>query len=128
MNDTLPTEMKLEIRVPATPDHTNAGGDIFGGWIMAQADIAGSIPAVRESKGRVATVAVTNFVFHKPVFVGDMVNVYTAIKKIGNTSITIVIEIYVERNPRKIETIKVGEAEIVYVAIDDNGKPRPVNG
>ena len=128
MNDTLPTEMSLEIRVPATPDHTNAGGDIFGGWIMAQADIAGSIPAVRESKGRVATVAVTNFVFHKPVFVGDMVNVYTAIKKIGNTSITIDIEIYVERNPKKIETIKVGEAQIVYVAIDDNGKPRPVNG
>lgn len=128
MNNASTKNMKLEIRVPATPDHTNAGGDIFGGWIMAQADLAGSIPAVRRSKGRVATVAVTNFVFHKPVFVGDMVNIYTETAKVGNTSITIDIEIYVERNPQKPETIKVGEAQIVYVAVDENGKPRPVDG
>ncbi len=128
MNQRLPEHLHLEIRTPATPEHTNAGGDIFGGWIMAQADIAGSIPAVTRARGRVATVAVNRFVFLKPVLVGDLVNVYTDAPTVGRTSMTVPIEIWVERNPRDPQVLKVAEAEIVYVAIDDNGRPRPVPG
>ena len=128
MSDSFPENMKLEIRTPATPDHTNAGGDIFGGWIMAQADIAGSIPAVKRSRGRVATVAVNHFTFRKPVYVGDLVNVYAGIVQIGNSSMTIDIEIFVERNPQAVEIIQVADAQLVYVAVDEKGRPRPVDG
>ncbi len=126
MTDQFPDKMHLEIRTPATPEHTNAGGDIFGGWLMAQADIAGSIPAVRRARGRVATVAVNRFRFIKPVYVGDIVNVFTDITAVGRTSLTVAIEIYVERNPREPVIVRVADAEIVYVALDDNGRPRPV--
>lgn len=126
MTEKLPPAKHLQIRLPATPDHTNAGGDIFGGWIMSQADIGGSVPAVQESKGRVVTVAVNHFIFIKPVFVGDMVNVFAWVKKVGNTSMTVDVEVYIERNPKAITTLKVAEAQLVYVAVDDEGNPRPV--
>ncbi len=126
MSEQLPPADRLQIRLPATPDHTNAGGDIFGGWIMSQVDIGGSIPAVQVSKGRVVTVAVNRFVFIKPVFVGDMVNVFAWVNKVGNTSITVDVEVFVERNPKDITTLKVAEAQLVYVAVDDHGKPRAV--
>jgi len=126
MAEKLPAAEYLQIRLPATPDHTNAGGDIFGGWIMSQVDIGGSVPAVQCSKGRVVTVAVNRFIFIKPVFVGDMVNVFAWIKKVGNTSMTVDVEVYVERNPKAVTTLKVAEAQLVYVAVDDEGNPRPV--
>ena len=126
MTDNLPKNTTLQLRVPATPENTNTGGDIFGGWIMGQVDIAGSIPAVNCSRGRVVTVAVKNFIFHKPVFAGDMVNIYADIIRIGRTSITVSAEVYVERNPRTPEVVKVAEATVVYVAVDDAGRPRPV--
>ncbi len=114
------------MRVPATPQQVNATGDIFGGWIMSQVDIAGSIPAVRYSRGRVATVAVNRFVFLKPVYIGDLVNIYAWIDKIGTTSITVTAEVYIERNPAAVETIKVAEAQLVYVSLDSQGKPSAV--
>lgn len=126
MTDLIPGRDTLQIRVPATPDHTNPGGDIFGGWIMSQVDVGGSLPAVHEAKGPVVTVAVNRFVFLKPVFVGDMVNVYAWVKKVGVSSVTVDAVVFVERNPQTIETIKVAEAELVYVAINEAGKPKPI--
>jgi acyl-CoA thioesterase YciA len=89
-------------------------------------DIAGSIPAVHRSRGRVATVAVNSFVFKQPLFVGDIVSFYADIIKIGNTSITVDVEVYVQRNPAKPECVKVTEARLTYVAVDENRKPRVV--
>lgn len=114
------------IRVLAMPTDTNAAGDIFGGWIMSQVDIAGSVEAHQVAKGRVVTVAVNSFVFHKPVFVGDVISCYTEVKKIGNTSLTVYVEVYAERNRQKEECVKVTEATLTYVAVDENRKPRPV--
>ncbi len=126
MNIQLPEKQHLQLRVPATPQQVNAAGDIFGGWIMSQVDIAGSIPAVRYAKGRVATVAVNRFVFLKPVYIGDLVNIYAWIDKIGTTSITVNAEVYIERNPREVEVLKVAEAELVYVSLDSEGRPTSV--
>jgi acyl-CoA thioesterase YciA len=114
------------LRVLARSMDTNFTGDIFGGWIMSQVDLAGSIVASRKARGRVATVAVNSFQFHKPVFVGDLISCYAEIQKIGNTSITVLVEVYAERNPADPECIKVTEATLTYVAVDDNRKPRPV--
>ncbi len=114
------------LRVPATPAHTNAGGDIFGGWTMGQIDIAGSIPAVLRAKGRVATVAVHSMTFLKPVFVGDILSLYADISKVGNTSITVDVEVYAQRNPDSPECVKVSDARLTYVALDQDGRPRPV--
>ncbi|NOU01686.1 MAG: acyl-CoA thioesterase [Gallionella sp.] len=108
------------------PSDANYTGDIFGGWLMGQVDIAGSIPAVSRAKGRVATVAVNSFVFKQPLFVGDIVSFYADIIKIGNTSITVDVEVYVQRNPAKPECVKVTEATLTYVAVDENRKPRVV--
>ncbi|MEQ1525963.1 MAG: acyl-CoA thioesterase [Gallionella sp.] len=108
------------------PSDANYTGDIFGGWLMGQVDIAGSIPAVNRAKGRVATVAVNSFVFKQPLFVGDIVSFYADIIKIGNTSITVDVEVYVQRNPAKPECVKVTEATLTYVAVDENRKPRVV--
>jgi acyl-CoA thioesterase YciA len=99
-------------------------GDVFGGWIMAQVDLAGAIPAVRRSNGRVATIAVNSFLFKHPVLVGDLLSFYAEIVKVGNTSITVNVEVYAERNRLQTETIKVTEATLTYVATDDNRKPR----
>ncbi|HEY5604148.1 MAG TPA: acyl-CoA thioesterase [Gammaproteobacteria bacterium] len=115
------------MRLPAQPTDTNASGDIFGGWIMSQVDLAGAIVASRRTKGRVVTVAVNAFQFHQPVYVGDLISCYASVKKIGNTSITIFVEVYAERYPERVECIKVTEATLTYVAIDENRKPRPVN-
>ena len=126
---TLPDDQEPVIRIIPMPQNTNPNGDIFGGWIMSQADLAGSIVAVQRIKGRMATVAVNSFVFKKPVFVGDLVSIYGAITKVGNTSITVALEVYAER--RMIgdftgEVVKVTEAEFTYVAIDENRRPRPI--
>ncbi len=125
-NITLPTDRLPAIRVVAMPKDTNAGGSIFGGWIMSQIDIAGAIPALERAKGRVVTVAVNSMEFHEPVFVGDVVSCYADIVKTGRSSITIKVEVYSERNPACKEIVKVTEAELTYVALDENRKPRPL--
>jgi acyl-CoA thioesterase YciA len=114
------------IRVAAMPSDANYTGDIFGGWLMGQVDIAGSIPAVHRAKGRVATVAVNSFVFKQPIFVGDIVSFYTQIVKVGRTSITVDVEVFVQRNPAKPQCVKVTEAQLTYVAVSEDRKPRAV--
>ena len=114
------------LRMVAMPSDANYVGDIFGGWLMGQVDIAGSIPALHRAKGRVATVAVNSFVFKQPVFVGDIVSFYAEIVKIGRTSITVDVAVYSQRDPAKPTCVKVTEATLTYVAVDDNRKPRVV--
>ena len=114
------------LRVVAMPSDTNYVGDIFGGWLMGQVDIAGSIPALHRAKGRVATVAVNSFVFRSPVFVGDVVSFYSHIDKIGRTSITINVEVFVQRDPANPVCVKVTEATLTYVAVTDDRKPREI--
>ncbi|MEO8331828.1 MAG: acyl-CoA thioesterase [Gallionella sp.] len=114
------------IRVAAMPSDANYTGDIFGGWLMGQVDIAGSIPALHRAKGRVATVAVNSFVFRQPIFVGDVVSFYTRIVKVGNTSITVEVEVYAQRDPAKPTCVKVTEATLTYVAVSEDRKPRLV--
>ena len=118
-------EKELVLRVMPMPSDTNIHGDIFGGWIMSQVDIAGAILASQLSMGRVSTVAVNNFVFKQPIYVGDLVSFYAKIIKVGNTSITVEVEVFAQRK-RYEHTIKVTEATLTYVALDDNGKSRPV--
>ncbi len=110
-------------RVLAMPTDTNPMGDVFGGWIMSQVDIAGSIVAHHKAKGRVVTVAVTDFLFKKPVFVGDLISCFGEIEKTGRTSITVKVTVCAERNRNPEELIKVTEATLVYVAVDDDGQP-----
>ena len=117
------------LRTVPMPADTNYAGDIFGGWIMSQVDMAGSIPAIRRACGRVATVAVNSFVFKQPVFVGDLVSLYADIVKVGRTSITVNVTVYAQRGVREGGEeicIKVPEAVLTYVAIDDNRRPRMV--
>ena len=125
----LPRDREPVIRIIPMPQDTNPNGDIFGGWIMSQVDLAGSIVAVQRIRGRMATVAVNSFVFKKPVYVGDLVSVYGDISRVGNTSLTVSLEVFAER--RMIgeftqEVVKVTEAEFTYVAIDENRRPRPI--
>jgi len=115
------------LRINARPSDTNAAGDIFGGWIMSNVDVAGSIEASRLAHGRVVTVAVNAFHFKKPVYVGDLVSFYARIIKVGNTSITVDVEVYAQRKPEHPEVIKVTEATLTYVAVDEHGKPRSAN-
>jgi len=122
-----PADQSPAIRIMAMPTNTNASGDIFGGWLMSQVDIAGSIEAFRRANGRIVTVAVNEFRFIQAVFVGDVVSLYTKVIKIGNTSIRIHVTAYAQRNRGKDESQKVAEAEITYVAIDENRRPRPIN-
>ncbi|MGB7650365.1 MAG: acyl-CoA thioesterase [Gallionella sp.] len=112
------------LRVAAMPSDANYTGDIFGGWLMGQVDIAGSIPAVQRARGRVVTVAVNSFIFKQPLFVGDIVSFYTEIIKIGTTSITVDVEVFVQRNPAKPECLKVTEATLTYVAVGEDRRPR----
>ena len=114
------------LRVVAMPSDCSYTGDVFGGWVMAQVDIAGSIPALHRAKGRVATVAVNSFVFKQPIFVGDIVSFYTRIVKVGNTSITVEVEVYAQRDPAKPVCVKVTEATLTYVAVGEDRKPRVV--
>jgi acyl-CoA thioesterase YciA len=110
--------------MPADANHT---GDIFGGWIMAQVDIAGSVPAVQRARGRVATVAVNAFTFRQPVFVGDLVSFYAEVVKVGRTSITVDVEVYAQRRPDRMECVKVTEATLTYVAVGEDRRPRLVS-
>ena len=108
------------------PADANQNGDIFGGWIMSQVDIAGGTVAGRLARGRVATVAVKEFVFKQPVQIGDLLSFYADIVRVGNTSITVNVEVYAQRNPEDPEVHKVTEATLTYVAIDRDGRPRAV--
>jgi acyl-CoA thioesterase YciA len=121
---TLPAGKVPQLRVMPMPADANVHGDVFGGWIMAQVDIAGALPAVRRANGRVATVAVNSFLFKQPVFVGDLLSFYAEVVKVGNTSITVNVEVYAERNRLQVETVKVTEATLTYVATDEDRKPR----
>ena len=122
----LPAGKEPTLRVVPMPADANSSGDIFGGWVMSQVDIAGSIPALRHARGRVATVAVNSFVFRQPVMIGDLVSFYAEVVKVGRTSITVSVEVYAQRNPAKVETVKVTEATLTYVAVDNRGRPRVV--
>jgi acyl-CoA thioesterase YciA len=124
---TLPAGKEPTLRVVPMPRDANQSGDIFGGWIMAQVDIAGSIPALRLAKGRVATVAVNSFLFKQPVSVGDLVSLYAEVVRVGRTSITVNVEVYAQRKPEREEVVKVTEATLTYVAVDENRQPRVVS-
>lgn len=126
MPDTENRERMLTCRVVAMPENTNAAGDIFGGWLLSQVDLAGSTLAVKLCEGRVATVAVNHFHFIKPVFVGDLVSCWAQLERIGNTSITIRIEVDAERMRSSHECVRAAEATFTYVALDAEGRPRPV--
>ena len=115
-----------QLRVVPMPSDANIHGDVFGGWIMAQVDIAGSLPAVRRANGRVATVAVNAFLFKQPVFVGDLLSFYASVVKVGVTSVTVNVEVYAERMRLQSEVVKVTEATLTYVATGDDRKPRPL--
>ncbi len=123
----LPDGREPTLRLVPMPADSNSSGDIFGGWVMSQVDIAGSIPAMRLARGRVATVAVNSFVFRQPVMVGDLVSFYAEVVKVGRTSITVSVEVYAQRNPVKEECVKVTEATLTYVAVDDQRRPRVVS-
>ena len=118
-------ESELALRAIAMPVFANAHGDIFGGWLLSQMDLAGSAVAVRRANGRVVTIAVTAMSFQRPVFVGDEVSCYAKILKVGRTSITVKVEAFARRG-RSGEQIKVTEGVFTYVAVDSESKPRPV--
>ncbi len=120
-----PGDRELVLRVMPMPADSNANGDIFGGWIMAQVDIAGSILPARLSRGRITTVAVNEFTFKQPVSIGDLLSFYATITRVGRTSITVHVEVFAERDPENLHVVKVTEANLTYVAIDREGKPRP---
>jgi acyl-CoA thioesterase YciA len=127
--DTPPTDKQPVLRVAPMPSDTNAAGDIFGGWIMSQADIAGGVVAHRRARGRVATVAVNAFTFKKPVYVSDIVSFYAEVMRVGTTSITIDVKVFAERGwhaPNPGETVLVTDAVLTYVALDAQGHKRPV--
>lgn len=109
----------------AMPADTNPAGDIFGGWLMSQMDIAGEITARQRARTRVVTIAVDGMVFHELVFVGDVVSFYTDITKVGNTSITVGVEATAMRG-QSGEEVKVTQGTFVYVALDGKGRPCPV--
>ena len=114
------------MKVIPMPADSNANGDIFGGWVMAQVDLAGGVIAARHAKGRIATVAVNEFIFKQPVRVGDILSCYSKLLRIGRTSITVDVEVFAERFGSQGHYVKVTEANLTYVAIDDKGRPRPV--
>jgi acyl-CoA thioesterase YciA len=115
-----------QLRVMPMPADANVHGDVFGGWIMSQVDIAGAIPAARRANGRVATIAVNSFLFKQPVFVGDLLSFYAEVVKVGNTSITVSVEVYAERNRLQASTVKVTEATLTYVATGEDRRPRQI--
>lgn len=115
----------LTIRTLAMPADTNPAGDIFGGWVMSQMDIAGAIAAVERAQGRVVTVAVEAMTFIAPVKVGDILCVYTSVERVGNTSITIGLEAWARRN-RLDDRVKVTEGRFVYVSLGEDGQKRPI--
>ncbi len=120
----LPTDKELVLKVIPMPGDCNANGDIFGGWVMAQVDLAGAVIPARYTQGRQATVAVNQFIFKQPVRVGDILSFFASLSRIGRTSVTVQVEVYAERFRSQGTYIKVTEASLTYVAIDDNGQPR----
>ena len=122
----LPKDKQPALRVVPMPADANQHGDIFGGWIMAQVDIAGGTAAAKLARGRVATVAVNAFVFKQPVQVGDLLSFYCDVVRVGHTSITVDVQVFAERRPSDPRVVKVTEATLTFVAIDRDGKPRPV--
>lgn len=120
----LPDDRQLVLRVMPMPADANGNGDIFGGWIMAQVDIAGAVLPARIAKGRIVTVAVNEFIFKQPVSISDLLSFYAKVERIGKTSITVNVEVYAERNPADLQVVKVTEANLTYVAIDRDGQPR----
>ena len=122
----LPTDKELVLKVIPMPADTNGNGDIFGGWVMAQVDLAGSVLPARHAQGRFATVAVNEFIFKQPVRVGDILSFFSSVTRIGRTSITVQVEVYAERFHLQGRYVKVTEASLTYVAIDEAGQPRPI--
>ncbi|MBL8519069.1 MAG: acyl-CoA thioesterase [Betaproteobacteria bacterium] len=122
----LPKDKLPVLRIIPMPADTNAHGTIFGGWVMAQVDLAGSVPAVKRARGKCVTVSVNSFQFKQPVLVGDLVSFYAEVVKVGRTSITVDVEVYSQRQRFGAEVVKVTEAQLTYVAIDDQRKPRIV--
>lgn len=126
----LPQDRHATLRLVPMPADTNAAGNIFGGWLMSQVDIAGSVVAIRRAQGPVTTVAVSAFRFHKPVYVGDVVSLYADIARVGTTSITVDVLVYAERGLRHGGAVGaveiVAESTLTYVAIDANYHKRPV--
>ncbi len=122
----LPTDKELVLKVIPMPADTNSNGDIFGGWVMAQVDLAGSVLPARLIQGRMATVAVNEFVFKQPVRVGDLLSFFAEVTRVGTTSMTVQVEVYAERIRTQGRYAKVTEAKLTYVAIDENGRPRPI--
>ena len=122
----LPTDEDLVLKVIPMPGDCNANGDIFGGWVMAQVDQAGSVLPARYTKGRMATVAVNEFIFKQPHKVGDILSFFSKVSRIGRTSITVVVTVYAERYFSQGQYAKVTEATLTYVAIDENGRPREI--
>ena len=120
----LPDGAELVMRVMPMPADSNANGDIFGGWIMAQVDLAGAVLPSRVAKGRIVTVAVNEFVFKQPVSIGDLLSFYAKVTRIGKTSVSVHVEVYAERNPANLHVVKVTDANLTYVAIDRDGQPR----
>jgi acyl-CoA thioesterase YciA len=122
----LPADRQPVLRVVPMPADANQHGDIFGGWIMSQVDIAGGVTAARRARGRVATVAVNSFQFKQPVFIGDVLSFYAHIVRVGTTSITVNVEVYAERRPTDLHVVRVTEATLTYVATGEDRGPRPV--
>lgn len=123
----IPADHELVLKVIPMPADCNANGDIFGGWVMAQVDLAGAVLPARRVRGRIATVAVNEFIFKQPVRVGDILSFYADITRVGNTSITVDVQVFAERLREDNASLKVTQATLTYVAIDDSGKPRPIS-
>jgi acyl-CoA thioesterase YciA len=117
-------DLQPALRVVPMPADLNAAGDVFGGWVMAQVDIAGAIPAMRRARGRIATVAVNSFLFKQPISAGDLVSFYAEVIKVGRTSITVDVHVFAERNPAEPFVVKVTEAVLTYVALNPDGSKR----
>ncbi len=122
----IPADHELVLKVIPMPADCNANGDIFGGWVMAQVDLAGAVLPARRVRGRIATVAVNEFIFKQPVRVGDILSFYADITRVGNTSITVDVQVFAERLRENNASLKVTQATLTYVAIDESGKPRPI--
>ncbi|WP_137890663.1 acyl-CoA thioesterase [Ramlibacter sp. 2FC] len=120
----LPEDEELVLKVIPMPADCNANGDIFGGWVMAQVDQAGAVIPARYAKGRIATVAVNEFIFKQPVRVGDILSFYARLVRVGRSSVTVKVGVYAERFSTQGQYIKVTEAMLTYVAIDEQGRPR----
>ncbi len=123
---TPPSDEELVLKVIPMPADCNANGDIFGGWVMAQVDLAGSVIPARYAGGRIATVAVNEFIFKQPVRVGDILSFYAKLTRVGRTSLTVKVEVFAERFRAQGQFVKVTEANLTYVAIDEQGQPREV--